>query len=60
MLEFGELNVLVLNIKSNMTSKHGTNYFIIIRQYKMTRLKLMQIDRSTSKTSPAETHSNNT
>ena len=32
--EFGELKVLGLDTKSNMTSKYGTIFFIIIRHYK--------------------------
>ena len=32
--EFGELKVLVLDTKSNMTYKYDTNFFIIIRHYK--------------------------
>ena len=34
-LEFGESTVLVLDTRSNMTSKYGTEYFIIIRHYKV-------------------------
>ena len=32
--EFGELKVLGYNTKSDMTSKYGTIFFIIIRHYK--------------------------
>ena len=32
--EFAESTVLLLDTRSNMTSKYGTNYFIIIRHYK--------------------------
>ena len=44
-MEFGELKVLVLNIKSNRTSKYVTNFFIIIRHYKCKcTVKLTEID----------------
>ena len=32
--EFGESMVLILDTRSNMTTKYGTNYFIIKRHYK--------------------------
>ena len=33
--EFGESLVLGLDTRSNMTSKYGTNFFIIIRHHKL-------------------------
>ena len=38
--ELGELKVLVLNTKSDMTSKYGTNFFIITHHYKLEDRKI--------------------
>ena len=58
--EFGELKVLGYDTKSDMTSKYGTIFFIIISHLKWEDFGI-EADRllTASKIFPAETRSNN-
>ena len=42
-MEFGESLVLVLDTRSNMTSKYGSNFFIIIRHYKSADCEIQDV-----------------
>ena len=60
-MEFGESNVLVLDKKSNMTSKYDTTFLLLYAIRNEKTVKLMPIDGmpAASKTHLAETRSNN-